>query len=107
MIATSSSDAKLEFAKQLGATHVVNYRTHSDWETEVLNFTGGKGADIAIEVVAGRNIEHTLRAIRRGGLVAHVGLLASDATTPVKVMPDLWYGSKTSKFHSFYSRDLS
>ena len=97
MIATSSSDAKLKVAKELGAIHLVNYRTHPDWETEVLKATNGNGADIAIEVVAGPNIEHTLKAIRRGGLVAFVGMLSPDAKKPVNVMPPLWYGSKTSE----------
>ena len=98
VIATSSSDSKLEVAKELGATHLVNYRTHPNWEKEVLAVTDGKGADIALETVSGPNIEHTLRAIRRGGLVAFVGMMSSDAKKPVNVMPDLWYGSKTSKY---------
>lgn len=98
MIATSSSDKKLEVAKQLGATHLVNYRTHPDWATKVLELTNGNGADIAVEVVAGSNIEQTLKSIRRGGLVSFVGMLADDAAKrPVDIMPDLWYGSKTSK----------
>ncbi|KAH8169460.1 zinc-binding dehydrogenase domain-containing protein [Sarocladium implicatum] len=95
VIATSSSDAKLEVAKQLGATHLVNYRTHPDWEDEVLELTNGEGADIAVEVVAGPNIEHTLKAIRRGGHVIHLGLLSDKANEPVNIMPALWYGSKT------------
>lgn len=36
VIATSSSDAKLELAKQLGATFVINYKTHPNWDEEVL-----------------------------------------------------------------------
>lgn len=106
VIATSSSDAKLEVAKQLGATHVVNYRTNLDWEAEVLKVTDGKGADIAIETVAGPNVEHTLKAIRRGGIVAFVGMLSEHSKEPVHVMPELWYGSKTSKSRRFRGRGL-
>ena len=36
VIATSSSDRKLEIAKKLGAKHVINYKTTPDWEKEVL-----------------------------------------------------------------------
>lgn len=36
VIATSSSDPKLELAKKFGATHLINYKTTPDWETEVL-----------------------------------------------------------------------
>jgi hypothetical protein len=36
VIMLSSSDAKLEVARQLGAKHGINYKTHPDWEKEVL-----------------------------------------------------------------------
>ena len=36
VIATSSSDDKLEIAKKLGATHVINYKKTPDWDKEVL-----------------------------------------------------------------------
>ncbi|KAI5358960.1 putative alcohol dehydrogenase-like, NAD(P)-binding domain superfamily [Septoria linicola] len=46
VIATSSSDEKLQVAKQLGAKHLINYRKTPDWATEVLTVTGGKGVSI-------------------------------------------------------------
>lgn len=46
---TSSSDAKLEQARKLGADWCVNYRTHPAWEAEVMRLTGGAGADIVVE----------------------------------------------------------
>ena len=36
VIVTSSSDQKLELAKRLGAAHVINYKSHPDWDEEVL-----------------------------------------------------------------------
>ena len=36
VIATSSSDEKLEVAKKLGATHTINYKNTPEWEKEVL-----------------------------------------------------------------------
>ena len=36
MIVTSSSDAKLEIARKLGAKYGINYTTNPDWEKEVL-----------------------------------------------------------------------
>ena len=36
VIVTSSSDQKLELAKRLGATHVINYKTQPNWDEEVL-----------------------------------------------------------------------
>lgn len=38
VIVTSSSDTKLQLAKQLGATHLINYKTHPDWDKETLKF---------------------------------------------------------------------
>ena len=36
VIATSSSDEKLEVAKKLGAKHTINYNTTPEWDQEVL-----------------------------------------------------------------------
>jgi NADPH:quinone reductase-like Zn-dependent oxidoreductase len=36
VIATSSSDEKLEVARKLGATHTINYKKTPDWEKEVM-----------------------------------------------------------------------
>ncbi|MFZ1202852.1 MAG: NAD(P)-dependent alcohol dehydrogenase, partial [Candidatus Acidiferrales bacterium] len=49
VIVTSSSDAKIERAKSLGASDGVNYKSHPDWEKEVLALTGGRGVDCVIE----------------------------------------------------------
>ncbi|KAL1621893.1 hypothetical protein SLS54_005417 [Diplodia seriata] len=40
---------KLEVAKKLGATHVVNYRKTPKWADEVLRITGGRGVDHVVE----------------------------------------------------------
>ncbi len=41
VIATSSSDEKLQVAKKLGAAHAINYKKTPDWDKEVLKITGG------------------------------------------------------------------
>lgn len=46
---TSSSDEKLEIARQLGADITINYRSHPQWAAELMRHTGGAGADIIIE----------------------------------------------------------
>ena len=50
VVATSSSDAKLERVRALGADHVINYRTSPDWGAAVRAWTGGRGVDHVIEV---------------------------------------------------------
>ena len=73
---TSSSDAKLGRAKAMGADHLANYKTDPDWAKAVREATGGVGADLIIEVGGGGTIEQSLRAIRIGGHVAIVGVVA-------------------------------
>src|SRR6185503_1160956 len=49
-IVTSSSAAKLDKARQLGATHCINYKTTPEWGKEAKQLTGGRGVDLVVEV---------------------------------------------------------
>jgi NADPH:quinone reductase-like Zn-dependent oxidoreductase len=73
---TSSSDEKLARAKAMGADHLVNYRQEPEWSKPVRAVTGGVGADLIIEVGGGGTIEQSMKAIRIGGHVAIVGVVA-------------------------------
>jgi NADPH:quinone reductase-like Zn-dependent oxidoreductase len=73
-IVTSSSDAKLVRAKELGAAAGVNYRSTPDWPTAIVGLTGGGGADRVVDTVGG--LQQAIEAVRPGGTVAFVGLLA-------------------------------
>lgn len=79
VIITSSSDDKLKRASDLGADHVINYRSNEDWQTEVLDITGGVGADHAVEVGGPGTINRTLEAIRYGGSISLMGVLTGMA----------------------------
>ncbi len=50
VIITSSSDDKLARAKSLGAAHGINYKRHPDWEKQVLELTGGLGAEKVVDL---------------------------------------------------------
>jgi NADPH:quinone reductase-like Zn-dependent oxidoreductase len=50
VIATSSSDDKLKIATKLGAKYVINYKTTTEWDQQVLRLTNGRGVDHVIEV---------------------------------------------------------
>ena len=50
VIATSSSDEKLEKLKRLGADAVINYKAVPNWGQKVKNLTDGRGVDHVIEV---------------------------------------------------------
>jgi NADPH:quinone reductase-like Zn-dependent oxidoreductase len=75
VIATSSSDEKLERARAMGADHLVNYKATPDWAKEVRRITDRRGADHVIEVGGAGTFEQSLRAIRLGGKIAVIGIL--------------------------------
>jgi NADPH:quinone reductase-like Zn-dependent oxidoreductase len=78
-IITSSSDEKLEVARKLGADDLINYRTHPDWDQAVLELTGGRGADVVVEVGGAGTLEKSLSAVRFSGIVTLIGVLAGTA----------------------------
>jgi NADPH:quinone reductase-like Zn-dependent oxidoreductase len=76
VIVTSSSDEKLKRAKALGAAHGINYKTTPDWAKAALEFTGGEGVDLVIDVGGAATLGPSLDAIRRGGKVSIIGVLS-------------------------------
>ncbi|MCC4605112.1 NAD(P)-dependent alcohol dehydrogenase [Xanthomonas campestris pv. badrii] len=79
VIATSSSDEKLETARALGADHVVNYRQHAEWSAQVLEITDGRGVDHVVEVGGPGTLAQSIRAARVGGHIALIGVLTGAA----------------------------
>jgi NADPH:quinone reductase-like Zn-dependent oxidoreductase len=76
VIVTSSSDAKIERARGLGASDGVNYKTHPDWEKEVLALTGGRGVDCVIENGGMGTLARSFECVGYGGKIALIGVLA-------------------------------
>ncbi len=79
VIATSSSDAKLERLKELGADQVINYKTVPEWGKRVLELTGGRGADHIIEVGGPGTLPQSIQAVAIGGHIALIGVLTGVA----------------------------
>jgi NADPH:quinone reductase-like Zn-dependent oxidoreductase len=79
VIATSSSDAKLERVRALGAAHTINYKTTPEWGRTVLEQTGGRGVDIVVEVGGPATLPQSIRATRVGGHIALIGVLTGRA----------------------------
>ena len=75
-IVTSSSDEKLGRATALGATHVVNYKTTSEWGKKVLDLTDGVGVDQVVEVGGAGTLGQSMEATRVGGMIGLIGILA-------------------------------
>jgi NADPH:quinone reductase-like Zn-dependent oxidoreductase len=76
VIATSSSDKKLEKAKDLGADETINYKNTPEWDKEVLRLTNRMGVDHVVEVGGGGTLAKSLNSVRVGGHVAVIGILA-------------------------------
>ena len=85
-IITSSSDDKLARAKELGAWATINYRDQADWQDTVLELTGGRGVDVALEVGGAGTLEKTIQATKAGGTISLVGVLTGGTINPTLVM---------------------
>lgn len=79
VIATSSSDEKLERLRALGADHVINYRTTPEWGMEMRQLTGGRGVDIVVEVGGPATLTQSIVAGRPGAHIALIGVLTGRA----------------------------
>jgi NADPH:quinone reductase-like Zn-dependent oxidoreductase len=76
VIATSSSDAKLERVLKLGATDGINYKTTPDWDKKVRELTGDVGVDHVVEVGGAGTLGRSLKAVRMGGHISLIGILS-------------------------------
>ena len=79
VIATSSSDEKLEKLTALGADHVINYRATPDWGKAAVEWTGGRGVDSIVEVGGAGTLAQSIIAARMGGHIGLIGILAGFA----------------------------
>jgi NADPH:quinone reductase-like Zn-dependent oxidoreductase len=75
-IVTSSSEEKLAKLAELGVTDTINYRATADVAAAALALTDGLGVDHVIETVGGANLNTSLAAVRIGGTISFVGLIA-------------------------------
>ena len=78
------SDAKLASAKELGADHLINYRTEPEWSRPVKALTGGRGVDLVMEIGGAGTLEQSIRAVRVGGTIAMIGVVAGAAASPFR-----------------------
>ena len=76
VIVTSSSDAKLDRARDLGASDGINYKSNPEWGAIARDLTGGRGLDHVVEVGGAGTLSQTLQAVRHGGHVGLIGILS-------------------------------
>jgi NADPH:quinone reductase-like Zn-dependent oxidoreductase len=75
VIATSSSDEKMEKLKRIGADAVINYKAVTDWGQTARDLTDGRGVDHVIEVGGPSTLMQSITACRMGGHIALIGVL--------------------------------
>jgi NADPH:quinone reductase-like Zn-dependent oxidoreductase len=92
VVATSSSDAKLERARELGAEVVVNHET-GDVAAAVKEATAGTGADIVVEHVGEATWQTSLQAVRPHGRIAVCG--ATSGPNPKAALHRIWWKQLT------------
>lgn len=73
VIVTSSSDDKLHRALTFGAREGINYKTTPGWGDRVLELTGGRGADLVVDVGGKATLESSVKSLAYGGTIALVG----------------------------------
>ena len=79
VISTSSSDAKLDHLKALGADELINYRETPDWAGRALELTDGRGVDLVVEIGGAGTLPQSIKAVCVGGHISLIGVLAGFA----------------------------
>lgn len=88
VIVTSSRDEKLERAGALGADDGINYRDDEDWGKTARELTDGRGVDLVVEVGGAGTLQQSIRAVRIGGQISLIGVLAGGAQE-INIVPVL------------------
>ncbi|MGQ0700701.1 MAG: zinc-dependent alcohol dehydrogenase family protein [Panacagrimonas sp.] len=76
VIATSSSDEKLERLRALGADHLINYRKTPEWGVEAARLSGQGGVHHVVEIGGAGTMPQSINAVRMGGHISLIGILA-------------------------------
>ncbi|MDA0247720.1 MAG: NAD(P)H-quinone oxidoreductase [Proteobacteria bacterium] len=76
IISTAGNDEKCAVCKSLGADHVINYKTQ-DFEAETKAITGGKGANVILDMVGGNYIQKNINCLALEGRLIQIAFLQS------------------------------
>jgi NADPH:quinone reductase-like Zn-dependent oxidoreductase len=75
LYATTSTDEKAEFLRDLGADHVIDY-TEEAFDARIWELTGKRGVDVVVNNVFGETWVPSLRSLRNGGRLVTSGATA-------------------------------
>ena len=86
IIAVDLTDSRLELAKQLGATHVINPSKVKSVIDTVIGITGGEGADAAVDCTGAISVINDMfYLVGSGGTAITLGVPASGLKASVEV----------------------
>lgn len=71
--ALTSSEEKMEKARELGADVVINYREDPQWSRTIYKMTNRRGVDVVVDNVGQATITQSMQAVVRGGRIVIVG----------------------------------
>ena len=89
VVATSSSEEKLEKLKALGADELINYKETPEWGKEVKIKTHNEGVDHVVEVGGGGTFSQSVTATKLGGHIAMIGVLSGPSAENV-ILPKIF-----------------
>jgi NADPH:quinone reductase-like Zn-dependent oxidoreductase len=81
-IVISSSTEKLDRAKALGASILINYRDTPDWDVAVMKATDGEGASHILELGGPGTYDRSIRSVASGGKIIQIGVLTGFGPKP-------------------------
>ncbi len=85
VLATASSDERLERLRPLGLDHGINYKT-GDVVKSVMRITGNRGVDLVVDPVGGATLQGSILSLAYRGRISMVGAAGREAMT-VDVSP--------------------
>ncbi|KIY48798.1 NAD(P)-binding protein [Fistulina hepatica ATCC 64428] len=91
VIATTSSAAKAERLKQLGADHVINYKEDRSWGATAKKLTGGVGVGHILEVGGPTTMQQSLEAIKIDGIISIIGFVGGSTQEKEPSFLEAWY----------------
>jgi NADPH2:quinone reductase len=103
VLATASSDARLEALKPLGLTHGINYQ-RDDVVTEVMRLTDKRGADVIVDPVGGTTLQGSILSLAYRGRVSMVGAAGRE---PMKVDVSTMMGGNRSLSGVFLGAEIA
>lgn len=80
VVVTAGSDEKCEACRSLGADHAINYRTQ-DFVAETKQATGGRGADVILDMIAGDYVSRNYEAAAPDGRIVQIALQGGPKAT--------------------------